>query len=346
MSTPPASAPRREARFSRRLAVLVLASVVIAGIAASAVAPHPRAEQFRDQVFAPPMKVRMVDPDGRWRAPFVYPLRLADRLERRYEEDRSRPATLRWFRDGTLISADRDVPVFLLGTDSLGRDIFSRLVHAARTSLGVAAVATGLALLIGLFAGGLAGYAGGWTDEVVMRSSEFVLVLPAIYLVLALRAAMPLVLPPMVVFLLMAGILGLVGWPPVARGVRAIVAAERRRDYALAAVALGAGPTRVLMRHLLPATRGFLAAQGTLLVPAFILAEATLSFVGLGFAEPVPSWGSMLREAANIHAMADFPWLLSPAVVIVAVVLSVNLLVRTRTRAQSLALLGRSDRLS
>ncbi len=169
------------------------------------------------------------------------------------------------------------------------------------------------------------GAAGGVADEVLMRLSDFVVVLPAMYVVLSLRAALPLVLPPAQVFALVAGILALVGWPIVARGVRAIVAAERERDYAQAALALGAGRARLLLRHLLPAARGFLAAQAALLVAAFILAEATLSYVGLGFPDPSVSWGVMLQEAANVSAMADAPWTLAPAAGIFLLVLGVNL---------------------
>jgi peptide/nickel transport system permease protein len=123
----------------------------------------------------------------------------------------------------------------------------------------------------------------------------------------------------------MVVVLALVGWPWPARGVRAVVAAERGREYAEAARALGAGRTRLLLHHLLPAARGFLVVQATLLVPSFVLAEATLSFVGLGFGEPIPSWGTMLRDAAQGRAVVDAPWLLAPAIGIVCAALAVNL---------------------
>ncbi|MBI3262421.1 MAG: ABC transporter permease subunit [Acidobacteria bacterium] len=142
------------------------------------------------------------------------------------------------------------------------------------------------------------------------------------------RAAMPLVVPPGMSFALLSAIFALVGWPPVARGVRAIVATEHRLDYAVAAESLGAGPARVLWAHLLPAARAFLAVQATLLVPAFIVAEATLSYVGFGFPDRVPSWGTMLQEASNVSAVADFPWVLAPALAMLVVVLSVNLIVQ------------------
>jgi peptide/nickel transport system permease protein len=143
--------------------------------------------------------------------------------------------------------------------------------------------------------------------------------------VLAFRSALPLVLSTPVLFVVLVVVLGLVGWPGVARGVRAIVAREASAEYAAAARAAGATPLRLLFVHLLPASRGWLVAQSLLLLPSFVLAEATLSFVGLGFAPPASSWGTMLQEAANVSAVADYPWVLSPAAALVAVVLGANL---------------------
>jgi len=159
-----------------------------------------------------------------------------------------------------------------------------------------------------------------------------VLVLPSMYVALALRAVMPLVLPPSTVFALLALIFALFGWPIVARGVRAIIASERQREYTMAARAAGAGPLRVL-RQLIPAARGYLTVQGSLLIPAFILAEATMSYVGLGFPDTTATWGTMLQDAANVTLIVDAPWILAPAVGIFAVVLAVNLIVQGTGRA-------------
>ena len=289
------------------------------------------AEQFAESVYAPPMRPHVIEraADGttRLRWPFVYPLRLEDRLEHRYVEDRARPMALRLFRDGVLLSVDpaHRSPWFPLGADALGRDQLARLASGARLSLGVALGAALGALVIGAAAGGLSGFAGGLLDDGVMRVADVVVALPAVYVVLALRASMPLVLSTTEVFWTMVVVLAAVGWPFPARGVRAVVAAERVREYAEAARALGASRTRLLLHHLLPAARGFLAVQTTLLVPAFVLAEATLSFVGLGFSEPTPSWGGMLREAGRGRALFEAPWLLAPAVGIVLLALAVNL---------------------
>jgi peptide/nickel transport system permease protein len=165
-----------------------------------------------------------------------------------------------------------------------------------------------------------------------MRVADFVLVLPVIYVVLVLRAVLPLVLPASTVFLLVSWIFIAVGWPFVAKGVRAIVASERDREYVQAAQSLGAGPMRILTHHLIPACAGHLVVQATLLLPAFILAEATLSFIGLGFPDPIASWGTMLASAGNYNAVARFPWTLSPAVAIFAIVFATNLISSTNAR--------------
>jgi peptide/nickel transport system permease protein len=312
----------------RRAGLVLLVLVMAVALLAPWLAPNPPAQTFADALYAPPTRVRVVH-EGELRAPFIYPQRLVSRLERRFEEDRARVVTLEWFARGRLLSVDDREAAFLpLGADAFGRDVFSRLLYGARTTLALAVMATLGALVIGALVGGIAGYAGGAIDDALSRFSDFILVLPAIYVALALRAVMPLVLPARTVFLLLAAIFIVLGWPIVARGVRAIVLAERERDYAQAGRAVGAGHARMLLQHLLPAARGYLGVQATLLLPAFILAEATLSYVGLGFPDAVPTWGTMLQDAANVTLLADMPWALSPALAIFVVVLAVNLTVQ------------------
>lgn len=295
---------------------------VLSALAAVApwLAPYSATDAFADFLHAPPMRPVL---DGI--TPVVHPLVLVDRLEQRFEPDPSRTVKLPW------LEHDDAAPVFLLGADDFGRDVLSRLLYGARTSIGLALVATLGAVLIGALAGAWAGYRGGWVDDAIMRVADFVLVLPVIYVVLVLRAVLPLVLPASTVFLLVSWIFVAVGWPFVAKGVRAIVASERDREYVQAAQSLGAGPLRILTRHLIPACAGHLVVQATLLLPAFILAEATLSFIGLGFPDPVASWGTMLAGAGNYSAVARFPWTLSPAVAIFAVVLATNLISSRRS---------------
>jgi len=312
-----------------RAGVTMLVAVAFIAVAAPWLAPNPPDRQFNTYFYAPPTTLHFDAGDEM----YFFPLRIVSRLERRFEEVRDRPIRVSWFRGRLIASADDREPLLLLGADSYGRDIFARLLYGARASLGLALLATLAAMIIGAAVGGIAGYAGGVVDELLSRLSDFILVLPAIYAVLALRAVMPLVLAPRDVFLMLVGIFGLVGWPIVARGVRGIVASEREREYVAAGRALGAGPVRLLAIHLLPATRGYLGTQATLLVPAFILAEATLSYVGLGFPDTVPTWGTMLHDASNVALVGDAPWMLAPAAAIFIVVLAVNLVVQGRGRA-------------
>lgn len=301
--------------MTRRASLFVLTLAALS-LAAPMLAPYDAGRGFRDFLHAPPMRPHFQGLG----APVVHPVVLADRLEQRFEADPTRSLPLPW------LGRVADQPVFLLGADNFGRDVLSRLLYGARTSVGLALFATLGAVLIGAFAGAWAGLRGGWVDDAIMRLADFVLILPVIYVVLVLRSVLPLVLPTATVFLLVAGIFVAVGWPFVAKGVRAIVAAERDREYVQAARSLGAGPGRILVHHLIPACSGHLAVQATLLLPGFILAEATLSFVGLGFPDPVASWGTMLAEAGNYNAVARFPWTLAPAVAIFAIVLATNVI--------------------
>ena len=317
----------------RQVGAALLGLLAATAAAANLLAVHPPSRQFSDFVYAPPMPPRIVDAAGRWRLPFVYPLRLENRLERRFSEDRRTPMPLKLFADGALVSVGGEAPApwFPLGTDALGRDVLSRLVLGSRISLGVAFVAAAGALLLGAVAGAFSGFVGGYLDDGVMWLADFVIALPVIYVVLALRAAAPLVLTAPQIFWIMVCVFILAGWPVAARTVRAVIAVERSREYAEAARSIGASSARLLLRHLLPAARSVLAAQATLLLPAFILAEATLSFVGLGFGEPIPSWGLMLQDAGRGRALADAPWLLSPAGAIALLVLAVNLVAPSNT---------------
>jgi peptide/nickel transport system permease protein len=316
----------------RRLGAVLLTVVVLATLGAPWLSPNPPDRRFDELLYAPPTPVHVFD--NGLRPPFVRPLRVVSRLERRFDEIPDAIVPLRWMSSRTLVTADPDggAPLLLLGADGFGRDLFSRILHAARVTLALAIVSTLGATLLGTLLGSLAGHAGGRLDALLMRGSELILVLPAIYVVLALRAALPLVVPPSVTFVALAAIFTLFGWPIVARGVRAIVLSESQREYVQAARAMGAGPGRILAVHVAPAALGHVASQATLLMPSFILAEATLSYLGLGFPDTTPTWGTLLQEAANVALLGDAPWTLAPAVAIFVVVVGVNLLLQGRGR--------------
>jgi peptide/nickel transport system permease protein len=290
------------------------------------IAPHRPDQRFGELAFAPPSGIHLFGADMRW--PHVHPRRAVSLLERRFEEDQSRAVPLRFFAGGLVSTeAASGAPLLLLGADGIGRDRFSRLLYASRITLALAMLSTAGAIVIGALVGAFAGYTGGWVDDLLGGASEFFLVLPAVYVALAVRAALPDVIPASQVFLLLTAIFSFLGWPLVARGVRGIVASERQQEYVVAARALGAGTTRVVSRHLLPATLGHLGVQATLLFPAFILAESTMSAVGFGFPDVSPTWGTMLTEPLQSILSID-AWALAPAAAIFVVTLAFNLLVQ------------------
>ncbi len=306
-----------------RLGILLLALVAAATASAPWLTLHAPAATHRDYVLAPPAGVHLRQDSGQWSLPFVYPVALTDRVARTYVEDRSQHVPLATAIRGADMPSG--VLWFPLGTDSLGRDVWSRLVNGARLSLVLSATASCGAIVLGVLLGCFSGYAGGRVDNILMRACELVMVVPTLYVVLALRAALPLVLPTAALFAAMVTLLAVVGTPQVARSVRAVVLSERGRDYVEAARAAGGGGLRVLFRHIMPASRDVVVAQALLLLPAFIVAESTLSFIGLGFDPSTPSWGTMLQEAANIRAIAEYPWVLAPAVAIAVTVFALNL---------------------
>ena len=312
---------------------VMLAAIGLAALLAPVVAPRAPGTRLADHAHAPPTRLRVVH-DGTLTAPFFYPQRLVNRLEERFEEDRTRPVRVAWLSRGRLLAEPEGAPPLLLaGADAAGRDVFARTVHGARVSLGIGLASVAGASLLGLLIGGLAGARGGWMDSVVMRAADVAAVLPAIYVVVALRAALPLVLPPAATIVLVTVILAVVATPWIARGVRAIVSAERTSEYAEAARAAGASSWRVLTRHLLPATRGYVVTEAALLFPAVVVAEATLSFVGLGLPDTVPSWGTALQEASNVTALSAFPWILLPALGVFLVTWGVNVATESAVRS-------------
>lgn len=220
--------------------------------------------------------------------------------------------------------ADGKAPFYLLGADRLGRDMLSRLIHGARISLSIGLSGVVLSLLVGVVIGGISGYVGGRTDMIIQRVIEFIWSLPQIPLWLGLAAAMPRDWTSLQAYFVITIILALIGWTELARVVRGRVLALKSEDFVAAARLDGASEMRIILRHIVPSFMSHIIAVATLAIPAMILAETTLSYLGLGLQAPIVSWGVLLREAQNIRTVASAPWLLAPGVAVIVAVLALN----------------------
>jgi peptide/nickel transport system permease protein len=223
----------------------------------------------------------------------------------------------RQFRQSPSAAPSRQFP---LGTDGLGRDRLSRLLHGSRISLLMAPAAALLTTLIAALLGASAGYLGGWWERRVLNLTDLFLSLPWFFLLLTVRAILPLNAAPLVSVVITFLLLGLLGWAAPARVIRAGVRARRDAEFVLQAKACGVKGSRLLWMHLAPSLKPVLYAQFLISVPVFILAEANLGLLGLGVAEPLPSWGGLLRELENFPAVLENPWMLAPLVLLVLVV--------------------------
>ena len=298
--------------------MVILAVVYLASAAAGVLSPYDPLEQHRDFQFAPPVRVHFIDPSGGFR-PFVYAL--VPTADDSYAEDRRRAYPVRWFVEGRLLGVSEPARLFLLGTDEYGRDLLSRLIHGAGISLTGGLLAAITAVSIGFLVGGVAGFYGGVGEQVLMRVSELVMTVPWIYLLLALRAALPLYLEPRDAFLLLVVVVGAVAWARPAVLVRGVVLSARTREFALAARSFGASDRYVLFRHVLPQAAGVALTQLAILAPQCTLAEVTMSFFGLGVGEPVPSWGNMLAGAQRYHVLTSYWWIFAPGIALAGVFL-------------------------
>ena len=252
-----------------------------------------------------------------------------------YREDTSRPYPLRFLVTGApyrvaglvparthLLGVEEPARLFLLGSDGLGRDQLSRLLHGAQVSLAAGLLAAAIALALGWTLGTAAGFYRGWVDAGAMRAADLFLALPWLYLLLAVRAALPLHVPPAQALLMVVAVIGLVDWARPARLVRGVVLSARERGYVLAARGFGASDLHLVRRHIVPHTVPLLLTQAAVLVPQYVLAEMTLSFLGLGVAEPAPSWGNMLAPLQHYAVLAGYWWMWAPALALVPVFLA------------------------
>lgn len=350
-----------------RVSLVILGVLYLLAAFADFIAPYPERYINTNATFQPPNQIHFRDEDGNITRPYIYAMQKSidmQTFETVWTADTSQKYPIQFFVHRTGIR-DRYVPfpvnlipeklrqalgirpwatlhlfgvadpsdrvkLYLWGSDDLGGDVFGKVMFGARISLTIGILASVVAILLGMIMGGLAGFYGGWVDEVILRLVEAIDAIPSLFLLLTLSAIFyPLGLPSSVVFPLIVVVLSLIGWGGIARTIRAQVLSLKERDFTVAAKALGADTSRIISRHLLPQTLSYVIVVMSLAIPGFILSEAVLSFFGLGIQPPSTSWGLMLNTAQSfvgVTGLADRWWIFIPGLFIFISVLTWNLL--------------------
>ena len=331
-----------------RLAMIgggILVFLYLLAIFCEFISPYTPEQRNVRAINAPPMSVRFFDAQGTFHIrPFVYAYDLSinpDTWMREYQEVFNTRYELHLFVKGEpyklwgllpagrhLVGVDPEGPAYFhwLGTDSLGRDVLSRILYGSRVSLSIGIIGVALTLFLGVLLGGFAGYLGGLVDSAVQRCIEVLQSIPSLPLWMGLSAALPAAWSPITTYFGVTIILSLFGWTALARQVRGRFLAMREEDFVIAARLMGASDTRIVFRHMLPSFSSHIITTATLAVPAMILGETALSFLGIGLRPPVVSWGVLLQQAQNYQVIVMTPWLLLPGAFIVVTVIAFNLL--------------------
>ncbi len=323
--------------ISMIILVLLYLSIAFAGF----IAPYSKSFSDRRLSYAPPSKIFVINGQGKLSRPYTYNYKRTfdpENFKINFEMDRSQKYYLKFFSSGDeykifgfipcnihLMKVDSPGRLFLFGTDINGRDVFSRLFYGGQISLTIGFLALFISFPIGLLYGGIAGYFGGITDNIMMRIAEAIMSIPSFYLLISLAAILPANMTSIQRFALITIILALIGWAGFSRVVRGMVLSIKNQEFVEASKAIGASSLRIITRHILPQTASFVIVAITLSVPGYILAESGLSFLGLGIQQPDASWGNMLKEAQEYINVLYRPWLLTPGFLIFIAVLTFNI---------------------
>ena len=321
--------------------VIILALFVFVMIFCEFLSPYGPQSRDADYLFGPPQKMRFRNEQGEFMGPFVYGVTTAfnrETMQLDLVEDTSLIFPVKFFSHGEeyklwgLFKSDLHLFVVegdylhLFGTDSLGRDVFSRTLYGTRTSLSIGLIGVMISFVIGLMVGGVSGYFGGFVDDFFQRLIEFIRSIPTLPLWMSLAAVLPKEWSSLQIYFAVTIILGFITWTMLARRVRGKLLSMREEDFVLAARLAGGSDMRIITRHMLPAFLSYIIVDLTVSFPAMILGETTLSFIGLGLREPVVSWGVLLQQAQNIKAIQQHPWLFLPAIFVVVSVLAFSLM--------------------
>lgn len=309
--------------------LFILACLYFASIFAGSISPYHYDNEARARSYNPLTKLHFFDAQGEFHLrPFIYDYAYKfDEFHRRiYTVDKSKMYPVKFFTNRRLFGVDEPARIYLLGADSRGRDLFSRILYGSRVSLSIGLVGVAISFIIGTVLGGISGYFGGKVDNIIMRLCEMVMMIPGFYLMLALRAAFPPRLSSVQVYFLIVVIMSFIGCAGLARVVRGMAISIREKEYVLAAQALGQSPLSIITKHILPNTFSYTIVALSISIPGYILGESALSLLGLGIQDPHASWGNLLSEAMAIAQIRFHPWILIPGIFIFITVMAFNFL--------------------
>lgn len=311
------------------VSLILLTLLYLSALFAPFISPYDFREQSRKYPNAPPTPLHLSSPSEWDKGLFyIHPVKMVDVYKREYAEDKNRKVYIDILTpEGKLLGlTDKEERIFIFGSDALGRDLFSRILHGGRISLTVGILGVLVSYTIGIIIGSISGYFGGITDNIIMRIAEVFMSVPSFFLLLALAVIIPTNISSATTFLLIVVIMSFIGWAGFARVIRGMVISEREMDYVTAARALGAGHARILLKHIIPSTFNYAIISATLSIPGFILGESALSLLGLGIQEPDASWGNLLASAQNVQNLINYPWILIPGIFIFTTIMAYNFL--------------------